>query len=362
VPTSCGAENDDEDSSVRQPLRRLLIVTVTAVLALVLAACQGESEVPEPRPTPTGIPSGLVPGACLGAVGDPTVLGDTAVSEDAIVDCEQEHSYEVLAAQDVPGRYLAGTTATEEDLVRLQGALDGSRADSVQVTFAAFARAYCDISLQRALGLDGGTELAGTNIATLQMTPLTRSSAPYAVLPTDGWTEQPSLVCVNRFTEDSADPAGAPVAPVTGSATGLLLAADRPLDERLCFSFDAASLPADTSCDATHDAEYTVSFDATPLLDVDQLAASSIDPSAPFPEDVQEILDQACDDALAIVIGEDRDEAVVGGALRGPEGWGTGGLKNAVTCYATPDDATQALPAGSLIGIGDAAVELVARD
>ncbi len=343
-------------------MRRLLTVTVTATLALVLTACQGESEVPEPRPTPTGVASDLVPGACVAASGEASVLGDTVVSESAIVDCAEEHVYEVLSAQDIPSRYLTDTTATEEDLARLQAALDGSRADTVQVTFASFAHAYCDISLQRQLGLDGDTELAGTDIASLQVVPVSHTSATYAVLPAEGWTEQPTLLCVNRFVADSPTPSEAPVVPVTGAVTAGLLSNERPLSQRLCFSFDAASLPADASCEANHDAEYTVSFDATPMLDADQLAASSADPAGAFPDDVQELLDQACDDALGLVIGEDHDDAVVGGALRGPEGWGAGGLINAVTCFATPEDPELVLPSGSVFGLGDAPIELVARD
>ena len=54
-------------------MRRLLTVTLTAILALVLSACQGESEVPEPRPTPTGVASDLVPGACVAPSGEATV-------------------------------------------------------------------------------------------------------------------------------------------------------------------------------------------------------------------------------------------------------------------------------------------------
>ncbi|MEG9224816.1 hypothetical protein [Aeromicrobium sp. Sec7.5] len=343
-------------------MRRLLTVTVTAFLALVLTACQGESEVPEPRPTPTGVASGLVPGACVSASGLATVLGDTTVSEDAIVDCDEEHVYEVLAAQDIPSRYISGTEATEEDLTRLQAALEGSRADTIQVTFASFAHAYCDISLQRQLGLDGSAELAGTDIASLQVIPVSRTSATYAVLPTEGWTEQPTLLCVNRFVADSPTPSEAPVVPVTGAVTAGLLSNERPLAQRLCFSFDAAGLPADASCEAKHDAEYTVSFDATRMLDVDQLAAASADPAGSFPDDVQELLDQACDEALDLVIGEGHDEAVVGGALRGPEGWGTGGLVNAVTCFATPDEPELMLPPGSVFGLGDASIELVERD
>lgn len=343
-------------------MRRLLTVTVTATLALVLTACQSESEVPKPRPTPTGVATGLVPGACVAASGEATVLGDTAVTESAIVDCADEHAYEVLAAQDIPSRYIGGTEATDEDLARLQAALDGSRADTVQVTFASFAHAYCDISLQRQLGLDGGTELAGTDIASLQVVPVSHTSATYAVLPTEGWTEQPTLLCVNRFVADSPTPSEAPVVPVTGAVTAGMLSNERPLAQRLCFSYDAAGVPADASCEANHDAEYTVAFDATPMLDADQLAASSADPAGAFPDDVQELLDQACDDALGLVIGEDHDEAVVGGALRGPEGWGTGGLINAVTCFATPEDPDLVLPSGSVFGLGDAPIELVARD
>ncbi|WP_229054618.1 hypothetical protein [Aeromicrobium sp. Leaf350] len=347
---------------MRLPVRRLLIATMTATLAVSLAACQSDPDVPEPQPAPTGVASGLVPGACIASSGDPSILGDTPVTEDAIVDCGEEHVYEVLAAQDIPGRYLASTEATEEDRVRLQAGLDGARTEPVQITFAAFARAYCDIALQRALGLDGGTELAGTDIASLQVIPISHTSAPYAVLPVDGWTDQPSLLCVNRFVEESATPDEAPVAPVTGPTTVSLLSSERPLSQRLCFSFDAAGLPADTSCESVHDAEYTVSFDATPMLDDEQLAAASADPAGPFPGDVQELLDQACNDVLGLVIGDDRDESVIGQALRGDEGWGTGGLSNAVTCFATPQDEAQALPSGSVFGLGDAPIELVARD
>ncbi|GAA1748758.1 hypothetical protein [Aeromicrobium alkaliterrae] len=346
---------------MRLPVRRLLIVTVTATLALSVSACQSDPDVPEPKPTPTGVASALVPGACIAAAGEPNVLGDTPVTEDAIVDCAEPHVYEVLAAQDIPGRYIASTEATEDDLARLQAALDGARTEPVQTTFASFARAYCDISLQRSLGLDGGTELAGADIASLQVVPVTHTSTPFAVLPAEGWTDQPSLLCVNRFVEDSSTPSEAPVTPVTGFMTTSLLSPEVPLTQRLCFSFDAAGLPADTSCDAVHDAEYTVTFDATQLLDPDQLAAASADPSAAFPDDVQELLDQACNDALGIVIGDGYDEAVVGRALRGDEGWGTGGLSNAVTCFATPEDPAQALASGSVFGLGDAPVELVAR-
>lgn len=342
-------------------MRRLLTVTVTAFLALVLTACQGESEVPEPRPTPTGVASGLVPGACVAASGEATVLGDTAVTESALVDCDQEHIYEVLAVQDIPSRYISGTEATDEDLVRLQASLDGSRADTVQVAFASFAHAYCDIALQRQLGLDSGAELAGTDIASLQVVPMSHTSATYAVLPAEGWTEQPSLLCVNRLVADSPTPSEAPVAPVTGAVTAGLLSAERPLAQRLCFSFDAAGNPSDTTCEAQHDAEYTVTFDATRLLDADQIAASSVDPAGAFPDDVQELLDQACDDALDLVIGQDHDESVIGGAQRGSQGWGTGGLTNAVNCFAAPEDPELVLAPGSVFGLGDTPIELVAR-
>ncbi|MFT4298396.1 MAG: hypothetical protein QM597_01990 [Aeromicrobium sp.] len=347
---------------MRKPVRPLLAVTMFAVVAAVcLSGCGDDADTAEPVPTPTGVASDLVPGACVAAQGEAGVLGDTTITDDAIVDCADPHIYEVVAAQDMPGQYIAGTAATEDDRTRLQAALDGTRTDSVQIAFASFARAYCDIAVQRAAGLDGDAEIAGTDIATLQVRPMSHDSVPYAVLPQSGWTEQPSLLCVNRFVEVSADPAAAPVAAVTGPQTALLMSADLPLAQRLCFSFDATGIPADASCEATHDAEYTVTFDATSLLDAEQLAASSGDTYSPLPEDVQERLDEACDDALDLVMGDDRDEAVAGHALRGSEGWGAGGQTNVVNCYGMPEDPAVALPAGSLFGLGETKVAVVAR-
>ncbi len=335
---------------------------VAAVLLIGTAACRSGGDAPTPPPTPTGVPNALVPGACIAAEGEPSVLDDTPITESAIVDCAEPHLYEVLAAQDIPGQFLEGTTATDADLTKLQAALDGARDAAVQVRFAAFARAYCATSLQRSIGLDSGTEVAGASIASLQLLPVSHRSAPYAALLSEGWAEQPAMVCANRFTATTPTPSEAPAEEVEGAQTGLLLSADLPVDQRLCFTFDATGQRADTSCDAVHDAELTVTFDATPLLDEEQLAAASGDPTAPFEPDVQELLDGACNDVLNLVVGEDHDEAIAGVAMRGAEGWGATGLINEVACYATPVDQSLRLPAGSVFGLGQAAIELAPRD
>lgn len=342
-------------------MKRLLPLLATTTLTLSLVACTDDSPEETPAPAPTVAASTLVPGACIATNGTPTLLGDVDVTEEAIVACEDPHVYEVLAVQDLPGEYLQGTTATDEDRERLQAALDGSRNDAVQMKFAAFARAYCAIGLQRATGLTD-LEMAATDAANLLATPITRTSSTRAVLPPQGWTEQPLLICVNRFTEPSPAPESAPAVQVSGLVTPQLLTDEVPVEQRLCLNFDVNGAPADATCAADHDAEYTVTFDATGLLEPEQLAASVGDLSVPFPTDVQEQLDEACTDALTRVIGEDRDEDLVGRALRGGEGWGSGSTTNAVDCVVTPDDAAGfLLPAGSVIGIGDADVELVPR-
>ncbi|MFT4187549.1 MAG: hypothetical protein QM621_03115 [Aeromicrobium sp.] len=344
---------------MRTPVRRLLTVTVTATLALAMTACGGDAGT-KPRATPTGVVSDLMPGACLEAQGDATVLGDTEITEEAIVDCGRPHIYEVLAVQDVPGQYIAGTTATEDDQELLRAALEGERAEPTQITFASFARAYCDIALQGALGLDSDTELDGADLRSLQFAPLARTQAPYAAIPAEGWTEQPVLACVNRFTEASSTPAEEPVEPVTGSQTALWLTQDFPVADRLCLMFDAAGRPADAPCASTHDGEYLAAFDATAVLDEEELAAS--DSGSPLTDEVQEKLDAVCEDALALLMDSEEQEAVVGRAVRDAEGWGAGGLANMARCYATPEDSAMALPAGSVIGWGDEELALVERD
>lgn len=342
-------------------MKRLTPLLAATALALTLTACTDDPQVEIPTPAPTAPASTIVPGACIATNGTPTLLGDVDVTEEAIVACEDPHVYEVLSVQDLPGEYLQRATPTDADRERLQASLDGSRNDPVQMKFASFARALCTIGLQRATGL-ADLELAASDVSGLLASPVTRTSSVRAVLPPEGWTDQPVVVCVNRFNEPSSTPASAPVVEVSGLVTPLLLTDQLPVEERLCLNFDVNGTPAAAPCAADHDAEYTITFDATGLLEAEEIAESAGDFSVPFPREVQERLDEACDDALSRVIGDDRDEALVGRALRGGEGWGAGSTMNAVDCIVTPEDAAaNLLPGGSVIGLGDAEVELVPR-
>ncbi|WP_040320269.1 hypothetical protein [Aeromicrobium marinum] len=339
-----------------------LLLPLLAATTLWLASCSGSDE-PAPGPvetTPAVAPTTVAPGACIASPEPVSLLGDVAISESTVVDCDEPHVYEVLVVQDVPPSYFADPTgATELDRIGLQAAADGSPQSAIQIQFAAFARTTCAVGLQRAVGL-ADLELAGEDGGRLAVAPVTDTSAAVAVLPSEGWADQPVLVCVNRFSEPSADPVQAPASPVTGLTTPSLLSPEVPAAERECFAFDSSGLVVDTTCEQPHFGEFTVRLDATFLLDDEQLANASVDASAPFDDEVQEQIDQACDDVLGRVIGEDYDEDLLAGhGLRGAAGWGQGGTVNSVTCYVSAaDDADFDLPAGSVIGIGDTEIEL----
>lgn len=342
-------------------MNRIALTAAVAALALAVGACSSDDDEPEAsEPTPTVAATALAPGACLASEQTTSPLGDIEVTEDAVVDCSAEHVYEVVTVQDIPLEYLAGPDPVDTDRDTLLAAIGGADATAVQTKFRAWASTICAVGVQRATGLDD-LEIGGSSSASVQALPYSRTSAPVATLPAEGWSEQPLLVCVNRFSTDSDVPAEAPVAPVTGSATERLLTAEVPVAQRSCFTFDAAGNATDLPCSEPHYAERVLTLDATRLLDDEELAAASIDPAAPFADEVAETLDGACQDALGRVVGEGFDEEILTArALRGPLGWGTGGYVNSVVCHVTAaDDQAFDLPAGSVIGLGDAELELV---
>lgn len=338
----------------------LRLATLVTIAGAAVAGCTSPDDPePEPEPTSTVSPTALVPGACLQ---DETVTdGVVVISEEGVVPCEEEHVLELLAMQDVPREFLDTGAATPDDRVRLQRAIDGTARTSIQVKFQSFARAYCAATLQRAVGLSD-TELKGKSAAELQVVPHSERSAPVALLNTgDAWVEQPLLICVNRFSEESANPAQAPTSPVTTAQTPLMFSDELPLEQRTCVAVDAAGVLAPVSCERPHYGERTVDFDATPLFDAEQIAAESEDAGAPFSDDFQAEIDEACNDVLSVVIGDDYDaDDLVGRGVRGPLGWGEGGHLNTVECLVTAaDPAAFDLPGGSVIGAGDADIELV---
>lgn len=342
-------------------MSRSSIASLLLVSALALAACSGgDAEPPKPAPTDDVVPSKLVPGTCLEPTGTTTVLGDGEIGEESVVDCASLHRYEVTLVQDVPSTYFADPASpTEADRVALQAAADGSPQDAVETEFAAFAQATCAIGLQRALRIDD-LELAGSSVGELRATPISITSAPKALLPPVGWADQPLLVCVNRFTEPSADPSTAATRDITGAQTAANFSAETPVDQRSCVAIDSSNTVVATPCAGPHRAELLLRIDATRLLTPAQVDAASVDATAPFAREVQTRLDDACTDALSAIVGDDYDsDQFTGLALRGAAGWGRGGEFNEVTCAVTSTDPATQLPGGSVIGLGDGSIELV---
>lgn len=340
------------------PLRTF--AALVAIVSIALAGCtNGDGPEPEPTATETGSPTALVPGACL--AGEPVNdLGDVAVVEENVVPCEEAHVYELLAMQDVPREYFETGDPSERDRARLQQVLGGTTRTSQHVKFAAFARAYCAISLQRATGLNE-IELNGKRTADLQAVLHSDTSTPFALLNDgDEWLEQPLLICVNRFTERSSTPATAPTSAVEGLVSASLLEADYPLERRSCIAVDAAGVEAPIDCARPHYGERTIDIDVTAMFDPEQIEAESQDVQSAFSDEFQEEIDQACTDVLSLLIGEDYDaDDLVGRGHRGPLGWGQGGHVNLVECHVgAADEARFDLPPGSVFGLGDADIEL----
>lgn len=319
-------------------------VAAALAAALVLLAGCGGDQTPPTSTGATATPDPMAAGTCFNPA-------PGAAEPQYAVSCDQPHRFEMLARQDIPLEYFADGAAAATDREALHAALAGQTDTATQLKFATYARAYCVVALQRLTGLheaDFGDEGA----ASVQAVVHTSASTPVAFLNAgDEWVRQPLLICANRFTR-----------PVTGTLTTQLLTADTPASARSCFDLDTSGRQRAVACTQPHDGESALDFDATALLDSDDLAIASQDARAPFPANVQETLDAACEATLDTVIGRGYDdEHVTARAVRGPQGWGRGGYVNTAVCQFVATGGDLRLPAGSLFGIGDREVALVER-
>lgn len=318
-------------------------VAAALAAALVLLAGCGDPDA-SPHASATATPDPMAAGTCFNPASD-------APEPRHAVSCDQPHRFEMLARQDIPLEYFADGAATTADRATLHAALTGKTDSATQLKFATYARAYCVVALQHLTGLNDA-DFSDASPESVQAVVHTSASAPAAFLNAgDEWLRQPLLICANRFAH-----------PVRGTLTTQLLTADTPAVARSCYDLDASGRQRAVACTRPHDGESALDFDATPLLDADQLAIASQDARAPFPASVQETLDAACEATLDTVIGRGYDdEHVTARAVRGAQGWGRGGYVNTVVCQFVATGGDQRLPAGSLFGIGDREVALVER-
>jgi hypothetical protein len=321
---------------------RARIAATLFAAAVLIAGCGPGDHVPSPSARTSASPDPMAAGTCFNPTAD-------APEPSVAVPCNRAHRFEMLARQDLPLEYFGNSAPTLADRARLQAALDGKTTGGLQLKFATYAHAYCTIALQRLTGL-AEAQFGKEDPATVQATVHRKDSVAAAYLNAGAaWLHQPLLLCANRF-----------VHPATAALTAGLLTSAIPTSSRSCFDIDAAGRQRTVPCDRPHDGETALDFDATPLLDPDQLATATADPERPLPSDVQDVLDAACQATLPTVIGDGYDEAhVTAQATRAKQGWGRGGYVNFAVCQFVATKGAARLPAGSLIGAGDRTVQLI---
>lgn len=347
---------------LRRNLGRALLA---GVLMLGLAACTEGAPILDPEPTdpPSFEPVDyLAPGACLGQTGQTDERGDVPITEDAVVDCEEPHIYEVTGVVPIPWSYFEAGEPTRQEYSRTLEAIDGKTPNTYQFKLSAWAEVVCEGSTQKAMGLDQ-LEVDGDRALRARLEPFDRRSSTVArVEPFDAWTSEPRLVCVRRYHALSGEPMTPPARSVTRFQTSSFVTPDYPLASRWCTTKSGNS----TDCDEPHFAENTISFNATATLGEDDVAALREARENDDPEvlaEWQQKLDDICTGTHNMIVGSDWDSQNLMGKASFGIGWTSETTQPRLLCSVTsaqPD--SRDLPAGSVFGLGDTIVETVPRD
>lgn len=330
-------------------------VVFVLVLAFVLASCANEDPAPLPSPSPSV--DGPQTGECLSP---DDVTGTIVLNESNIVDCETPHTAEIIAVVDIPWHFFQTGAPNNDEYANLRASLDGALDNAFQLRFKTWSDAVCEGAFQEATGMNE-IELADSSAIRSRIVPMSNTSEAIGVFKgSEEWVANPQLFCLNQFVRDSSK-AQIVLRPVTGLATQDFLTQREPITSRVCLDRNGESV----TCFERHHEELLFSFSAAIVPDEDTLefvraarAAADGDALASQLERYAEI----CRPALDIMIGEDWDSKSLRAGARFGSGWDTPGAIPRVICTVEPIDPKNFdLPGGSVIGAGNAPIQLLPR-
>ena len=337
------------------PRRTLLTL---AVVTAVLAGC-GEQE-PEKDPGPR-----IASGVCVAQ--QTTDQGNIVPDFSTIVDCTERHTYEVFGQLDVPRQAITGTTRSQRAANRDDLALprELTRDSNQRVAFEKFADRECLRSWQTITGY-ARVEPNGTKAADAEVLPAFLGvTLGYSVVPEKEWLEgRQEVLCHARFEEPETAQGGERDARPRSSPTSALLVSGAlspgfPAELRACRAYenDKRETILMRSCTDRHVAEVLFFFEADAVFGkgfVERIR------KRPTPKKFDRF-DQACADALPVLLGNDYDRKALRAFGSTARRWN--GSSTPVRCDVGPTRfRNRDLAAGSVVGIGGQKVKTLRVD
>ncbi len=256
--------------------RRLLAVAAAALLTLT--ACSGLN------PTP----SGTVAGTCLADYNGPDA------DRTSIVDCSQEHTFDVYASATWPGMDAA---IADSDAEAVFDALTSDAASVVSDVYWAWAHAECSDRFIEHVGLDSVT-IEGKSAQELGLLPGGRWDLDYSLDAREAFVGgDHSTICSLVWYDEAGDPATVKHEPGVSAATML---SNFTTELQGCFTRDPDADPrySNTNCAEPHNGQYLMYLDALAALGADFV--SSMDPETTIFADY-EPLDSYCTTVIETV-------------------------------------------------------------
>ncbi|MET0766787.1 MAG: hypothetical protein ABWY50_04010 [Aeromicrobium sp.] len=260
-------------------MRRTALSALAIAMLFALCACGGSSspEAKEKQAAPA--PKAFEAGQCIG--GEISDGKDVAPDPETVVPCTEPHTYEIVAAIDIPDEFLAGKT-DEEKLAR-RAQLADIKADpkgSIRAKMSAATFPKCKLPYLAATGM-ARLKVQGKSAAKVSMVPWVENvSQWYTVSSPEQWVAGiTQAVCAYRFADVKQGVKGrAAVTPITSPTAKPVMASfltkEFPVKLRPCFKVGGK---VDVPCAKRHGQELLWSLDLKAVYGRGFLSGANMD-------------------------------------------------------------------------------------